>query len=42
VHIRIEDQIRYHGITDQDVQDIIGRINTYADEIKGDVGSVGY
>jgi len=35
------DTLRDHGITDQDVQDIIGRINTYADEITGDVGSVG-
>ena len=32
-----------HGreIKDQDVQDIISRINTYADEITGDAGSVG-
>jgi hemoglobin len=32
-----------HGceINDQDVQDLIGRINTYADEITGDAGSVG-
>jgi hemoglobin len=35
------DTLRDHGITGQDVQDIIGRINTYADEITGDVGSVG-
>lgn len=35
------DTLRDHGITDQDAQDIIGRINTYADEITGDVGSVG-
>jgi hemoglobin len=35
------DTLQDHGITDQDVQDIIGRINTYADEITGDVGSVG-
>lgn len=30
-----------HGIIDQDVQEIIGRINTYSDEITGDVGSAG-
>ena len=35
------DTLRDHGIIDQDVQDIVGRINTYADEITGDVGSVG-
>jgi hemoglobin len=35
------DTLRDHGINDQDVQDIIGRINTYADEITGDVGSAG-
>ncbi|MCK5202367.1 MAG: group 1 truncated hemoglobin [Desulfobacterales bacterium] len=35
------DTLRDHEITGQDVQDIIGRINTYADEITGDVGSVG-
>jgi hemoglobin len=35
------DTLRDHGITDQDAQDIIGRISTYADEITGDVGSVG-
>jgi hemoglobin len=35
------DTLRDHGITDQDVQDIIGRISTYAGEITGDVGSVG-
>jgi hemoglobin len=35
------DTLRDHRITDQDVQDIIGRISTYADEITGDVGSVG-
>jgi hemoglobin len=35
------DILRDHGITDQDAQDIIGRISTYADEITGDVGSVG-
>ena len=37
----IVDTLRDHGITDQDAQDIIGRINTYADEITGEVGSVG-
>jgi hemoglobin len=35
------DTLRDHGINDQDVQDIIGRINTYADEITGNVGSAG-
>ena len=35
------DTLRGRGINDQDVQDIIGRISTYADEITGDVGSVG-
>ena len=34
------DTLQDQGINDQDVQDIIGRINTYADEITGDVGSV--
>lgn len=29
------------GIDDQDVQDIISRINTYAYEITGDAGSLG-
>jgi len=29
------------GINEQDVQDIIGRINTYADEITGTAGSMG-
>ena len=33
--------LRDHDITDQDVQEIIGRISTYADEITGDPGSVG-
>ena len=32
------DTLRGRGINDQDVQDIIGRISTYADEITGDVG----
>ena len=35
------DTLRDRGLNDQDVQDIIGRINTYSDEITGDVGSVG-
>jgi hemoglobin len=35
------DTLRGRGINDQDVQDIIGRISTYADEITGDVGSGG-
>ena len=30
-----------HGINNQDVQEIIGRINTYSDEITGDIGSAG-
>ena len=33
--------LQEHGINDQDVQEIIGRINTYSDEITGDVGSAG-
>ena len=35
------DTLRDYGITDQDAQDIIGRISTYANEITGDFGSVG-
>ena len=35
------DILHGHGIKDQDVQDIISRINTYADEITGDAGSAG-
>ena len=35
------DTLQYHGLNDQDVQDIIDRISTYADEIAGDVGSAG-
>ena len=35
------DTLQNSKITEQDVQDIIGRINTYADEITGDVGSAG-
>ena len=35
------DTLRGRGINDQDVQDIISRISTYANEITGDVGSVG-
>ena len=31
------DTLRYYGISDQDVSDIISRINTYADEITGDI-----
>ena len=30
-----------HGINDQEVQDIIARINTYSDEITGGVGYAG-
>ena len=33
--------LRDCGINDQDVNDIIGRINTYADEITGDTGHTG-
>ena len=35
------DTLRGRGINDQDVQDIISRISTYANEITGDLGSVG-
>jgi len=35
------DTLRDCGINDQDVADIIGRINTYADEITGDTGHTG-
>ena len=35
------DTLQDQGITDQDAQEIIGRIRTYADEITGDVGSAG-
>jgi hemoglobin len=35
------DTLRSRDITDQDVNDIISRISTYAGEITGDVGSVG-
>lgn len=35
------DTLQNLNISDQDVQDIIGRINTYADEITGEVSSVG-
>jgi hemoglobin len=35
------DTLRDHGIKEQDVEDIIARINTYADEITGSVGSGG-
>ena len=34
------DTLRYYGINDQDVTDIISRINTYADEITGDISPV--
>jgi hemoglobin len=33
--------LRDCGINDRDVNDIIGRINTYADEITGDTGHTG-
>jgi hemoglobin len=35
------DTLRDRGINDQDVNEIIGRINTYADEITGDTGHTG-
>lgn len=35
------DTLQGLGIDENDVQDIISRINTYADEITGDVGSAG-
>ena len=35
------DTLRSRDITDQDVNDIISRISTYANEITGDLGSVG-
>jgi len=35
------DTLRDHGINEQDVNDLIGRINTYANEITGEVGSAG-
>jgi hemoglobin len=35
------DTLRDCGINDENVNDIIGRINTYADEITGDTGHTG-
>ena len=35
------DTLRSRNITEEDVNDIIGRINTYANEITGDAGSMG-
>ncbi len=35
------DTLRSRDITEEDVNDIIGRINTYANEITGDAGSMG-
>ena len=35
------DVLQGHGINDQEVQEVIARINTYAEEITGDVGSAG-
>lgn len=35
------DTLRDYGINDQDVTDIIGRINTYADEITGEISPAG-
>ena len=35
------DTLHDHNISEQDVQEVIGRINTYADEITGEVSSVG-
>ena len=36
-----EKSLRDHRINDQDANDLIGRIDTYANEITGDVGSAG-
>ncbi|MDX1707378.1 MAG: group 1 truncated hemoglobin [Desulfobacterales bacterium] len=33
--------LRYYQISDQEVADIISRINTYADEITGDISPAG-
>ena len=35
------DTLQDCGINDQDINEIIGRINTYADEITGDTGHTG-
>ncbi len=35
------DVLQARGIDHQDVQEVIARINTYAEEITGDVGSAG-
>ncbi len=35
------DTLLDHGIDEQDAQNIISRINTYANEITGDVGAAG-
>ncbi len=35
------DTLQGRGIDEQDVQDIIGRIRTYTEDITGDAGSVG-
>ena len=35
------DTLQTRGINEQDVQDMIGRINTYANDIIGGVGSAG-
>ena len=35
------DVLEGRGINDQDVQEVIARINTYAEKITGDVGSAG-
>ena len=35
------DTLRSRDITEKDVNDIIGRINTYANDITGDAGSMG-
>ena len=35
------DTLRDYGVDDRDVNDIIGRINTYADEITGESGQSG-
>lgn len=35
------DTLKYYEISDQEVADIISRINTYADEITGDISPAG-
>ena len=35
------DTLRDHGINEQEVNDLVGRIGTYSGEITGDIGSTG-